>query len=177
VRVINVAMAWGEVFVNQPQSDLWGTPPELRQAIERKLGLTFSAYDPCPYPLPLGHDGLLCDWGGVGSTVFVNPPFTMARQFAEKAVEQASKGRTIVLFIAARLDNAAWQHTLLPYARKTLFLRSRVKFVNLGNRELGYHAKAAFPSAAVVLEASSAEGNMQSVPWDWMADVKAHAKM
>lgn len=158
------------VFKSVPVSDLWGTPPEIKRAAEDRLGVKIADFDPCPYPLPEGFDGLAVDWGEPDDVIFVNPPFSKVYEFACKAVEQADKGRTILMFIAARMDNKTWQYTILPRASEVLFLRSRVKFVDLANRELKYHAKASFPSAIAVLEPW--QTNKGFHPWDWVGQYK-----
>ena len=48
----------------------WLTPPSLYAALDKEFG-PFD-FDPCPYPLPDGFDGLTCEWG---QRNYVNPPF------------------------------------------------------------------------------------------------------
>lgn len=162
------------VFQTPPQSDLWGTPPALRAAAAAKAGWRLSDFDPCPYPLPEGYDGLKVDWGEPGDAVFVNPPFSQVCAFAEKAVEQCKRGVKVLLFIAARTENAAWQRWAFPHANTVWHLGSRVKFVNLGGRDLDYHGKAAFGSAIAVLHWETHIHGVwpTSEPWDWKADVR-----
>lgn len=47
----------------------WLVPPEVYDPLNREFKFDF---DPCPYPLPDGFDGLTCDWG---QSNWVNPPF------------------------------------------------------------------------------------------------------
>jgi hypothetical protein len=47
----------------------WLTPPELYAELDAEFHFDF---DPCPYPLPEGFDGLRCEWG---QSNYVNPPF------------------------------------------------------------------------------------------------------
>jgi hypothetical protein len=47
----------------------WLTPPELYAQLDAEFQFDF---DPCPYPLPEGFDGLNCEWG---KSSYVNPPF------------------------------------------------------------------------------------------------------
>ena len=159
-----------KVFTNPPASDLWGTPPSVKVALEDRLGLKISDFDPCPYPLPEGYCGLSVDWGEEGDVIFVNPPFSRVDEFAKKGVEQAGKGRTVLMFVAARMDNKTWQYTLLPRASEVMFMRSRVTFTDLAKRDLKYHARACFPSATTVLEPW--QRNLTCHPWDWVADYK-----
>lgn len=47
----------------------WLTPPELYAQLDAEFHFDF---DPCPYPLPEGFDGLTCKWG---TSNYINPPF------------------------------------------------------------------------------------------------------
>lgn len=78
----------------------WLTPPDLYAALDAEFGFTF---DPCPYPMPVGFDGLTCEWGAVN---YVNPPFgSIIHQgkkkgptaWVRKAIEEQTKGKTVVL--------------------------------------------------------------------------------
>lgn len=40
----------------------WLTPEPLMDELNREFNFDF---DPCPYPLPEGFDGLTVEWGGV----------------------------------------------------------------------------------------------------------------
>lgn len=60
-------------------------------------------FDPCPYPLPPGFDGLTCEWG---QRNYVNPPFgSIIHQgkkkgptaWVRKAIEENKKGKLVVL--------------------------------------------------------------------------------
>lgn len=60
-------------------------------------------FDPCPYPLPEGFDGLTCEWG---QRNYVNPPFgSILHQgrkkgptaWVRKAIEEWKKGKRVVL--------------------------------------------------------------------------------
>lgn len=78
----------------------WLTPPELYQRLDNEFHFDF---DPCPYPLPKGFDGLTCEWGDCN---FVNPPFgSIIHQgkkkgptaWVRKSIEEYQKGKTVVL--------------------------------------------------------------------------------
>jgi hypothetical protein len=78
----------------------WITPPEVKDPLQDEFRFDF---DPCPYPLPEGFDGLTCEWG---KSNYVNPPFgSIIHQgrkkgptfWARKALEQQAKGRGTVL--------------------------------------------------------------------------------
>lgn len=84
----------------------WITPPELYAELDAEFHFDF---DPCPYPLPLGFDGLTCEWG---CSNYVNPPFgSIMHQgpsdkrpkkkgptaWMRKAIEEHKKGKTVVI--------------------------------------------------------------------------------
>jgi hypothetical protein len=65
-----------------------------------EFGFTF---DPCPYPLPEGFDGLTCEWG---DSNYVNSPFGSIMHegkkkgptaWARKALAECRKGNKVVL--------------------------------------------------------------------------------
>tara|TARA_Y100001937_G_C6972692_1_gene264039 strand:- start:42 stop:551 length:510 start_codon:yes stop_codon:yes gene_type:complete len=77
----------------------WLTPPELFGELNAEHNFDF---DPCPYPLPDGFDGLTCEWG---LSNYVNPPFGSilhegkrkgATAWVRKAIQEASKGKDVV---------------------------------------------------------------------------------
>jgi hypothetical protein len=78
----------------------WLSPPSLLAEIEAEFGPFF---DPCPFPLPEGFDGLTCEWGKVN---YANIPFGSIMQqgkkkgptaWVRKAIEEWQKGKTVVL--------------------------------------------------------------------------------
>lgn len=78
----------------------WLTPPEMYATLNREFSFDF---DPCPYPLPAGFDGLTCEWGMAN---YVNPPFgSIIHQgkkkgptaWVRKAIEEWQKGKLVVL--------------------------------------------------------------------------------
>lgn len=78
----------------------WLTPPELYEKLNAEFG-PFD-FDPCPYPLPPGFDGLTCEWGKCN---YVNPPFGsiihMGKKkgptaWVRKAIQEHKKGKRIV---------------------------------------------------------------------------------
>ena len=77
----------------------WLTPPALYAALNEEFNFDF---DPCPYPLPAGFDGLTCEWG---RSNWVNPPFgSIIHQgkkkgptaWARKAIAENRQGKRVV---------------------------------------------------------------------------------
>jgi len=78
----------------------WLTPPELLASLHAEFAFTF---DPCPWPLPDGFDGLTCAWG---QSNYVNPPFGSIihhgkkkgpTAWVRKAIAEAKQGKRVVL--------------------------------------------------------------------------------
>ena len=78
----------------------WLTPPALYAELDAQYAFDF---DPCPYPLPDGFDGLTCEWG---QSSYVNPPFgSIVHQgrkkgptaWVRKALAEHAKGKRVVL--------------------------------------------------------------------------------
>lgn len=84
----------------------WLTPPNLYDSLNAEFNFDF---DPCPYPKPVGFDGLTCEWG---QRNYVNPPFgSIMHQgprdrkpkkkgptaWMRKAIEESRKGKLVVI--------------------------------------------------------------------------------
>ncbi|MFA6134705.1 MAG: hypothetical protein WC869_11885 [Phycisphaerae bacterium] len=78
----------------------WLTPPELLASLDAEFAFDF---DPCPFPLPEGFDGLTCEWG---QSSYVNPPFGSIMHegkkkgptaWVRKALAERDKGKRVVL--------------------------------------------------------------------------------
>ena len=78
----------------------WLTPSDVKEPLQAEFRFDF---DPCPYPLPEGFDGLTCEWG---KSNYVNPPFGSILHegrkkgptaWARKAIAEAKKGKDVVL--------------------------------------------------------------------------------
>jgi hypothetical protein len=78
----------------------WLTPPDLYNELNKEFNFNF---DPCPYPLPVGFDGLTCEWG---ESNYCNPPFGSIihegkkkgpTAWARKSIEEFKKGKDVVM--------------------------------------------------------------------------------
>lgn len=85
---------------NKNGKHYWLTPPEIYEALDKRFHFDF---DPCPFPLPNGFDGLTADWG---KSNWVNPPFgaiiSNGRKcgptaWVRKAIAESKKGKTVVM--------------------------------------------------------------------------------
>ncbi len=78
----------------------WLTPPDLYASLDAEFAFDF---DPCPFPLPSGFDGLTCEWG---KSNYVNPPFGSIvhegkkkgpTAWVRKVIVEHAKGKRVVL--------------------------------------------------------------------------------
>ena len=91
---------------SEDKKHYWLTPPELYAKLDAEFHFNF---DPCPYPLPDGFDGLTCEWG---QSNYVNPPFGPIMHqgpddkkpkkkgptaWVRKAILESQKGKLVVL--------------------------------------------------------------------------------
>jgi hypothetical protein len=82
----------------------WLTPPDLMDKVVAVMGVPASElYDPCPYPVPEGFNGLESEWGEVS---YVNPPFGSvmvngrkkgSTAWARKCIAEAAKGKDVCM--------------------------------------------------------------------------------
>ena len=98
---------WREIKDRRKETEdrSWLTPPEVAEVIREEIGDDY--YDPCPYPLPPGHDALEIDWLDPS---YLNAPFIRRHElkgrgltvFVRKAIEQGrSKTVAVVLPVHA----------------------------------------------------------------------------
>lgn len=87
----------------------WLTPPALYAQLNAEFRFTF---DPCPYPVPAGFDGLTQPWGW---SSYVNPPFgsILHQGPGDKKPKKKGptawvrKGRHIACFVLDRADSVS----------------------------------------------------------------------
>jgi len=84
----------------QDHKHYWLTPKPLMAELQAEFAFDF---DPCPYPIPTGFDGLTADWG---KSNYVNPPFGSIihdgkkkgpTAWAKKAIAEHAKGKRVVM--------------------------------------------------------------------------------
>lgn len=85
----------------------WLTPPSIYADLHAEFKFDF---DPCPFPLPPGFDGLTCDWG---KSSYVNPPFGSILRFPHTGcthVTATPKSKTCVkcAVVGKKAGPTAW---------------------------------------------------------------------
>lgn len=113
------------------QSDLYGTPPEFYEVLDKEFHFTL---DPCADDNNHKCDtyytetdnGLLQPWAP--HVVFVNPPYSANLVWSQKAAEEMRKGAVVVLLMSNSTD-ARWFQFLFSVASEVRFLPGRLKFI------------------------------------------------
>jgi phage N-6-adenine-methyltransferase len=127
---------------NSDSHDEWYTPAGEGDVYTRLNAIFGFRLDPCAaatrrLPGITEHftqqqDGLTRDWGTEGA-VFVNPPYGRScyawiRRCAQLAVIHPEL--KIVMLLAARVSNLAWQEAVFPSASALVFVADRIEFLD-----------------------------------------------
>jgi hypothetical protein len=112
------------------------TPPQMIHAIEESFGKI--NFDPCWHAasavkpgahldIRKGQDGLTDMWKG--PLAFVNPPWSLAKKFLERAYDQWKAGRadTILCLVPSKTDTTFF-HTVLKAEADVYFVEHRMRF-------------------------------------------------
>ena len=105
-----------EVFYSKNTDD-WRTPSILYNKM-----MKLNYFDPCPYQSTF--DGLTIEWKDKN---YVNPPYSKLKAWIIKAIEEAKKGKEIILLIPARTDTQAFK-LLYDYGSHFVFITGRLKY-------------------------------------------------
>lgn len=118
-----------------PRLDDWSTPDPLIEIIAKLTGATFDlACEEHNRRFPNGfihprQDALLLDWP-TDQVGFLNPPFSQAKPFFEKAASERWRGaKLMALYKSNNLETATWQEWILPNADWILLLNKRTRFI------------------------------------------------
>jgi len=111
------------------KSDVWITPDWVKHYVYNEHGCDF---DPCP--VNPSHDALSVDWGETwgGKKPFVNPPYSKAKRFLQKAVHEIEKDSIdeAVFLLYTNTETQWWQTFVQQYAHVVEFIEGTLKFTN-----------------------------------------------
>ena len=118
-------------------SDDYATPSWLKDVFA-------GWYDPCPLNSP-ERNGLDHEWD---SPAYVNPPYSEPHKWVTKAIQEAAKGKLVVMLL--RVDTSTkWFKLLQENGAMFLWINGRLRFNNL--------KPANFPSMLVILNKTAQE--------------------
>ena len=73
-----------------------------------------------------------------GKTCWMNPPFSSAFSFFQKAAKEASEGSVIfAIYKTSNLEAKVWQEAIFPHASCILFLKGRTNYIIDGKGSKG----------------------------------------
>ena len=109
----------------QSKSDVHLTPDRVFEMIVQKWGIyQQDMFDPCP--VNPNFDGLTIPWKKLN---FVNPPYTLLKEFVDKAILESHHGNKTIMLNPAKTDQE-WFHKLINRNYEILWIRKRLKFKN-----------------------------------------------
>tara|TARA_R110000824_G_C14664248_1_gene618210 strand:+ start:62 stop:442 length:381 start_codon:yes stop_codon:yes gene_type:complete len=107
------------------KSDVHITPDRVWDLIKEKWNHDQEDFfDPCPEFDTW--DGLNIEWDQLN---YVNPPYTLLKEFVEKALVENNNGKETVLLLPTKTDQQ-WFHDLLSANAELVWIRRRLKFKN-----------------------------------------------
>ncbi len=108
----------------ESKSDTHVTPDRVFELIKDKWNYEYDEfYDPCPVN---GTEGLTTPWGKLN---FVNPPYTLLKQFVWNAMGETNNGNVTIMLLPAKTDQE-WFHDILDKGYEIKWIRKRLKFKN-----------------------------------------------
>lgn len=122
-----------------PKSDEWETPQDLIDMLNRSyrfkydLAATKENAKAETY-FTKETDSLAKSWNGLNGTSWLNPPFSLAKEFFKKASE--SKNRIVAIYKSSNMETEVWQKYIFPYARVHV-LSKRLNYVTDGEEKNG----------------------------------------
>lgn len=112
-------------YMPQSKSDVHLTPDRVFEMIKEKWGYSKEEmFDPCP--INPTFDGLMINWQSIN---FVNPPYTLLKEFFFKAVYEANFGCKTIMLLPTKTDQI-WFHRLINNGFEIKWIDKRLKFKN-----------------------------------------------
>jgi len=103
------------------KSDNYVTPRRVFEESRNFLNVNLDiCFDPCP--LNAVFDGLKIEWQSFN---FVNPPYSLLKEFVWKAILESVSNRWSVMLLPAKTDQA-WFHSIKHF--KIHWFKGRLKF-------------------------------------------------
>lgn len=112
-------------YMPKSKSDVHLTPDNVFEIIEKQWGYKkLELFDPCPENPQW--NGLEIAWKPLN---FVNPPYTLLREFFERAVRETEFARKTIMLMPAKTDQD-WFHDIINNNFEIKWIRKRLRFKN-----------------------------------------------
>lgn len=150
-------------FFKGSRTDEWETPPELFHKLNAvysfKIDLAASNLNrKCETFYSKEDSSLEKDWSKLPVS-WLNPPFSMAKKFFNKA---ATHKNLVCIYKSANLETRLWQEIIIPNASWICFLKGRTNYINskgvksngvtFGSALIGYGVKSLAFNLGVIWE-------------------------
>ena len=113
-------------YMPKSKSDVHITPDRVWDLIKEKWNYNQEDFfDPCPEEFDTW-DGLEREWDVLN---YVNPPYTLLKEFVKKALDEQIRGNETILLLPSKTDQQ-WFHDLLSLNVEIMWIRKRLKFKN-----------------------------------------------
>lgn len=113
-------------YMPESKSDTHLTPDRVWWMIENKWNYKREEmFDPCP--VWCIWDGLQINWEKIN---FVNPPYTLLKEFVAKAVEETKKGNITIMLLPAKTDQDWFHFDIIANGYEPQWIHKRLKFKN-----------------------------------------------
>ena len=113
-------------YMPQSKSDVHLTPDRVFELIKERWGYNRQEmFDPCPENHKF--DGLGINWKNLN---FVNPPYTLLKEFVTKAYVESIKGCKTILLLPAKTDQSWFHDYIIAEKYQILWIKGRLKFKN-----------------------------------------------
>lgn len=122
-----------------PKSDEWQTPSCFFDAINDRFDFSYDLAatkenSKAPFFFTKNDDALSKNWNRIRGNCWLNPPFSLAKEFFKKASE--SKNKIVAIYKAANMETEAWQKYIFPHA-KVHVLSRRLNYDTEGEKTSG----------------------------------------
>ena len=115
-------------YMPKSKSDTHLTPDRVYDMIKENWGYSKDdMFDPCPEDSLF--DGLnynKLDWQKIN---YVNPPYTLLREFVKRAIDETVLGNKTIMLLPSKTDQE-WYHNLIDLKFEIVWIRRRLKFKN-----------------------------------------------
>jgi len=103
------------------KSDNYKTPRRVFEEAKQVFNVDLeNCFDPCPFNYEF--DALVIDWQSFN---FVNPPYTLLKEFIHKALDETLKNHWSIMLLPAKTDQK-WFHGIKNF--KIHWFQGRLKF-------------------------------------------------
>lgn len=122
-----------------PKSDEWQTPSDFFNALNDRFDFSYDLAatrenSKAPLCFTKEDNSLSKNWNRVKGNCWMNPPFSLAKEFFKKASE--SRNKIVAIYKAANMETEVWQKYIFPHA-KVHVLGKRLNYEAQGERKNG----------------------------------------